>query len=153
MVRHSFALALMALSGLALAATPTAQPAPVAKSTVARAPLPLAPGPRRIALSPEGRTIAQKILGTPDPRAAQIQKDAAESRQEIARIVASPVIDIDKFELALRRDEALTTQMLAVKNDRMLTLLRALPPVDRKAFLDTLVNPSRPQNTSTTPAP
>jgi uncharacterized membrane protein len=149
MVRFSLVVAALAMPGVALAVTPTAKPTLPGKPAAAapaKAPLPLNAGTRRVALSPEGRTIAQKVLSTPDPRAAQIQKDAADTRQEIARIVAMPVIDVDKFEVALRRDQALTSQMLTVKNDRMIALVRALPPADRKAFLDTLVNPPRPQN-------
>lgn len=151
MVRRLLWLSLLAVPVPAFAATPTA--APVAAKPAAKPPLPLAQGSRRITLSPEGRTIAQKVLSAPDPRAVQLQKDVAAARQELVRLASAPVLELDKFEAALRRDEGLASQILTLKNDRMIALLRALPPVDRQAFLQTLVNPAKPQNTPANPAP
>lgn len=132
------------LSGAAVAAPAAVKPAPV--SAKPAAPIALTPGAKRVTLSPEGNAIASHIYGAPDPRAAQIQSEIASIKQEQAKLIAGPTVDIDKLEPLMRREQELQSEARMRRNDRLLTLLRALGDPDRKALLVNLANPAKPQN-------
>lgn len=151
----SFVFLAATVAGVAPAAQPPAKaPAPAAKVAPPVA-LPLTPGSRRIALSPEGRAIASRVMSTADPRAAAIQAELATLRQQKAVVIAGPVIDVDKLEAIMRKEETLQSEFRTRSNDRLLSLLRALPEGDRLALVQALVNPAKPQNSGApgTPAP
>ena len=137
------------VAAVALPGTAMAAPAPVKLPPATAKPAPpfaLTPGTRRITLSPEGNAIASHIYGTPDPRAAQIQSELASIKQEQARLIAGPTIDVDKLEPLIRREQELQSEARMRKNDRFLALLRALSDPDRRALLQNLANPPKPQN-------
>jgi len=106
-----------------------------------------APVARRITLSAEGRTIAARILGTADPRSTQIQTEMAAVRQQKMDLIAGTAIDVEKLEPLLRKEEALQAEYRTRQNDRLLSLLRALPDSDRVALLHSMTNPARPDGT------
>ena len=139
------------LSGFASAATPPVKP--VVASPAKPAEVRLAPGTRRITLSAEGNTIAQKIMGTPDPRLAQIQAEMTSVMEEQKKLISGPKIDVDKLEPLLRRKEALQSEVRTRSTDRMIALLRALSDTDRVALLQNLANPVQLQNSKSAPAP
>jgi len=124
-----------ALSPAALSAQTPPAPKP--------APIKLVPGPQRAPLSDEGRTIAAKIYGTPDPRSTQLAADLAALRAERAAMVAAPPIDLDRLEALLRKEEALQAESRTRANDRLMTLLRALPEPDRIIMLQNMANPPK----------
>lgn len=140
----SFAVLMTALPGIALAATPPAKPTTAA--VAAKSPSVPAVAGARGALSPEGRAIAAKIVGVPDPRAGQIQAEMVTIRQQKAQIIGGTAIDVDRLEPLLRREEALQSEFRMRQNDRLLALLRALTDPDRVALLQSLANPARLQN-------
>lgn len=119
----------------------------------AAAPLPLVPGARKISLSPEGRAIAARVFGEADPRTGQIQAELAQLKQQKLEVVAAASIDVDKLEGIVRKEEALQSELRTRQNDRLLSLLRALPEGDRAALVQALINPAKPQNSvGTAPA-
>lgn len=130
-------------------AAPSAAPKPAA-ATPAK-PLALAPGTRRVVLSPEGNAIAAKVMAAPDPRMAQIRAEIASLKQEQLKLIAGPAVDVDKLEPLFRREELLQTELRTRTVDRMLSLLRALTDPDRVALLQSLARPAQPQNSK--PAP
>jgi len=134
-----------ALPGAAFAVTTPAPKPPLATAKPV-APMVLAPGARRITLSPEGRTIAQRIMSVPDPRVGQIQAEMATIRTEKLKMIGGTTIDVEKLEPMLRREEALQSELRTRQNERLLTLLRALPDSDRVALLQNLANPAKPQS-------
>lgn len=150
---HGAAILSLMLSGAAaMAAVPPAKSvAPAAKAST-QTPLPLTPGVRRAAMSPQGIEIAKRMLENPDPRLAQIQAEMAALLQEKAQFVSGAPVDVDKLEPVLRREEALVSEFKKRQNDRLLGLLRALPDADRIAFLQSRAVPAKPQN-SPAPAP
>jgi uncharacterized membrane protein len=133
---------------VALPVVAQAAPSPAPKPAAAAVPAPtqLPAGSRRVTLSAEGRAIASKVLGTPDPRATEIQTEMATIRQQKLQIVSAPTIDVDKLEPVLRKEETLQSEFRTRQNDRLLALLRALPAQDRSALVQTLVNPAKPAN-------
>ncbi|KKC27637.1 hypothetical protein [Sphingomonas sp. SRS2] len=137
----------LALSSAAVAApSPAPKPAAAASKPKPAAPIPLAPGVRRITLSAEGRAIAQRIMSVPDPRVGQIQAEMTAIRAEKLKLVSGTSIDVDTIEPLLRREEALQSELRTRQNERLLTLLRALPDPDRLALLQNLANPAKPQS-------
>nr|WP_047165686.1 hypothetical protein [Sphingomonas sp. Y57] len=145
----------MMLVALILAAPSAAIAAPTAaKPTAAAGALAPTPGApvRRITLSPEGRAIAARIIGTPDPRLKDIQTEITTIRQQKAQLIAGTTVDVEKLEPILRREEALQSEMRTRQNDRLLSLLRALPEADRVALLHSMANPVRPDGAKA-PAP
>lgn len=138
-------LACAALPGVALAVTTSAPNAAVNAAKPA-APMALTPGVRRITLSPEGRTIAQRIMSVPDPRVGQIQAEMTTIRAEKLKMIGGSSIDVEKLEPMLRREETLQSELRTRQNERLLTLLRALPDPDRVALLQNLANPAKPQS-------
>lgn len=155
MTRAMILLALaVTLPGMATAAPPAApKPASAPKPAAKPAPLPLAPGTRRITLSPEGNAIAQKLWNTADPRLPQIQAEMNALVEEQKKLIVGPKIDIDKLEPLLRRKEALQSEVRSRANDRMIALLRALSDPDRVALLQSLANPAQLQNSKPAAAP
>jgi len=148
-MRLGFLLAAVALPGVMLAAAaPAATKAAPSRSATPAAPEPMAltPGAKRINLSPEGRAIASKIMGAPDPRLPQLQAEMATLRQEKLQFIAGPTVDVAKLEPLLRREEALQAEFRTKQNDRLIALLKALPDPDRLALLQTLANPPKPQS-------
>ena len=135
----------LALSGGAVAAVTPAPKAPAASAKPAP-PMTLTPGIRRITLSPEGRTIAQRIMSVPDPRVGQIQAEMSAIRTEKLKMISGTSVDLEKLEPLLRREEALQSELRTRQNERLLTLLRALPDPDRVALLQNLANPAKPQS-------
>lgn len=154
-MRHRLFFVLMAAGAAigAQAAQPVAKAPPAAAKPAPTAPLPLTPGSRRIALSPEGRAIASRVMSTADPRAVQIQGELATLRQQKAQVIAGPTIDVDKLESIMRKEETLQTEFRIRSNDRLLSLLRALPEGDRLALVQALVNPAKPQNSAAPATP
>ena len=138
----------VAVPAAAMAAPSAVKPAPAAAKPAP--PIALTPGARRIALSPEGNAIASHIYGAPDPRAAQIQSELASIKQEQARLITGPTIDVDKLEPLMRREQELQSEARMRKNDRFLALLRALNDPDRIALLRNMANPAKPQNAKPT---
>jgi len=139
----------LTLPGAAPAASTAAATAPVkpAAATAGKpVPLPLTPGPRRVTLSPEGNVIAARIMGSPDPRMAQIRTELTTIKQDQLKLIAGPTVDLDKLEPLFRREEALQTEARTRQNDRMIALLRALTDPDRMAVLQTIANPPQLQN-------
>lgn len=136
------AVAMLVIPAVAGAATSPAKPAAAASKPLA--PTPGAVPARRIALSPEGRAVASRIIGTPDPRSKEIQAEMTSLRQQKAQMIAGTAVDVDKLEPILRREEALQTELRTRQNDRLLSLLRALPDADRIALLHSMANPARP---------
>ncbi len=126
----------------ALAVPPSTKPgtAPAAKAIV---PPPGAPV-RRVALSTEGRAIAARIVGAPDPRLKEIQAELTTLRQQKAQMIAGVTVDVEKLEPVIRREEALQAELRTRQNDRLMALLRALPDADRIALLHSMANPARP---------
>ena len=154
-MKHRLFFALMTICAVT-AAHGAQQPAKAPISAAKPAPtppLPLNPGARRIALSPEGRAIASRLMGTADPRAAQIQTELATLRQQKAQAIAGPAIDVTKLEAILRKEESLQSEFRTRSNDRLLSLLRALPEADRLALVQALVNPAKPQNSAPSAMP
>lgn len=143
-------LAIAAALPCAALAAPT--PAPKAAPAAKPAPLPLTPGARRITLSAEGRTIAQRIMSVPDPRVGQIQAEMTSIRAEKLKMIGGPAVDVEALEPILRREEALQTELRTRQNDRLMTLLRALSDPDRVALLQNLANPAKPQSSKPDPA-
>lgn len=139
----SLTLLVCALSTAAMAAPSAIKPAP-ARASAPAGQLPAAA--RKITLSAEGRTIAARIMGAPDPRTTQIQAEVATIRQQKLAMITGPTVDVDKLEPLMRREEALQTEFRARQNDRLLVLLRALPDADRQALLQTLANPAKLPN-------
>ncbi len=127
-----------------VAATPAPTTAKPVKPVVT--PLALAPGIKRGTLSPEGRTIAARIYGAPDPHITELQSQIAALKAERAALIASPPIDLDKLEPMLRQEELLSTELRARLNDRLMLLLRQLPEADRAIALQNMANPARPQS-------
>ncbi|MET0373568.1 MAG: hypothetical protein ABW128_04830 [Rhizorhabdus sp.] len=140
------AILALALSSGAIAAPSPAPQAAVAAKPKSAAPIPLTPGVRRITLSAEGRAIAQRIMSVPDPRVGQIQTEMAAIRAEKLKLISGTSIDVDTVEPLLRREEALQSELRTRQNERLLTLLRALPDPDRLALLQNLANPAKPQS-------
>lgn len=140
---------LLAVPAAASAATSPARPAATAAASKPLAPTPGAVPARRITLSPEGRAVAARIIGTPDPRSKDIQAEMTTLRQQKAQIIAGTTVDVDKLEPILRREEALQTELRTRQNDRLLSLLRALPDADRIALLHSMANPARPDGAKT----
>lgn len=138
------AVVMLAIPAMAGAATSPAKPAAAAAASKPLAPTPGAVPARRITLSPEGRAVAARIIGTPDPRAKEIQAEMTTLRQQKAQMIAGTAVDVDKLEPILRREEALQTELRTRQNDRLLSLLRALPDADRIALLHSMANPARP---------
>ncbi|WP_458836357.1 hypothetical protein [Rhizorhabdus wittichii] len=152
MMRGTMSIALLlAAPAAAIAAPTTAKPAAAATAGGALAPTPGVPV-RRITLSPEGRAIAARIIGTPDPRLKEIQAEMTTIRQQKAQLIAGATVDVEKLEPLLRREEALQGEMRTRQNDRLLSLLRALPEADRVALLHSMANPARPDGAKA-PAP
>jgi hypothetical protein len=146
-------LVALGLSGAAMAAPPppsaaTAKPASPAAPGVS----PLMQGRRNIPLSPEGNAIAKQIIGAPDPRAAEIRAEMGRIREQKLQIIGAPAVDLDKLEQLFRREEALQAEFVKRQNDRLLTLLRALPAADKLALLQNLANPVK-MPAAATPAP
>jgi hypothetical protein len=113
----------LAVPTVAIAAVPPAKPAvPATGASKLLAPTPGAVPVRRIALSPEGRTI----------------------RQQKAQCIAGATVDVEKLEPLLRREEVLQSELRTRQNDRLLSLLRALPDSDRIALLHSMANPAKP---------
>jgi len=137
------AVALMLAPAMAGAAPPAAK-TPLPGTTSALAPKPQPQGPRRIVLSPEGRAIASRIVGSADPRIAQIQTDIAAIRKQKMDLIGGSTIDVDTLEPLLRKEEALQAEFRTRQNDRLLVLLRALPDNDRVALLHSMTNPVNP---------
>lgn len=138
---------MMASLFLVLPAVANAVPPATKPATTGAKPLTATPGvapARRIALSPEGRAIAARIVGVPDARAREIQAEITTLRQQKAQMIAGSSIDIDTLEPLLRREEALQTELRTRQNDRLISLLRALPDADRVALLHSMANPARP---------
>ncbi|MBP8234466.1 MAG: hypothetical protein KAY22_19405 [Rhizorhabdus sp.] len=145
--------ALMLLTLLSPAVAQAAVPAKAkaveaAGKPAAAAPLPLVPGARKITLSAEGRTIAARVFGEADPRTGQIQAELAQLKQQKLEVVGAASIDVDKLEGVVRKEEALQSELRTRQNDRLLSLLRALPEGDRAALVQALVNPAKPQNSA-----
>lgn len=134
---------------LFVSAASSAQPAPAPRP----APVKLVAGAARTPLSDEGRTIAAKIYGTPDPRSQQLAADLAALRAERAAMVATPPIDLDRLETLLRKEEALQAESRTRANDRLITLLRALPESDRVIMLQNMANPPKPASGKPAPPP
>ncbi|MDB5687514.1 MAG: hypothetical protein JWR77_2103 [Rhizorhabdus sp.] len=107
-------------------------------------PVKIVAGPQRAPLSDEGRTIAAKIYGTPDPRSQQIAADLAALRAERTAMVAVSPIDLDRLEAVLRKEEALLAEARTRANDRLMTLLRALPEADRIITVQNMAIPPKP---------
>ena len=144
---HGFKVLVVALAlpGAAIA-VPTSAPKTSSTAAKSTAPVALTPGVRRITLSPEGRTIAQRIMSVPDPRIGQIQGEMTAIRAEKLKMISGTSVDVDKIEPLLRREEALQSELRTRQNERLLTLLRALPDPDRVALLQNLANPAKPQS-------
>jgi uncharacterized membrane protein len=145
--------ALLLLTLLAPAVAQAAVPAKpkaveAATKPPAAAPLPLVPGARKISLSPEGRAIAARVFGEADPRTGQIQTELAQLKQQKLEVVGAASIDVDKLEGIVRKEEALQSELRTRQNDRLLSLLRALPEGDRAALVQALINPAKPQNSA-----
>jgi hypothetical protein len=135
----------LAVPTVAIAAVPPAKPAvPATGASKLLAPTPGAVPVRRIALSPEGRTIAARIIGTPDPRMKEVQAELVTIRQQKAQLIAGATVDVEKLEPLLRREEVLQSELRTRQNDRLLSLLRALPDSDRIALLHSMANPAKP---------
>ncbi len=127
------ALFLFASAALSAQAVPTPRPAPVK----------LVPGPVRAPLSDEGRSVAAKVYGTPDPRSQQLVAELAALRAERAVLTAVAPIDLDRLEALLRKEEALQAESRTRANDRLMTLLRALPEPDRVIMLQNMAIPAK----------
>lgn len=150
MMRRTMLVALFLAAPAAVTGTPTTTK-PAAAASGALAPAPGTPV-RRITLSPEGRAIAARIIGTPDPRLKDIQTEITTIRQQKAQLIAGTTVDVEKLEPILRREETLQSEMRTRQNDRLLSLLRALPDADRVALLHSMANPVRPDGAKA-PAP
>lgn len=137
------AAVLILAPAMAAAAPPPAKTA-LPGTTSALAPKPQPQGLKRITLSPEGRAIAARIIGTADPRSTQIQTDMAAVRKQKLDLIGGQTIDVDKLEPLLRKEEALQSEFRTRQNDRLLVLLRALPDSDRIALLHSMTNPAKP---------
>lgn len=103
-------------------------------------PVQLVESAKRLPMSDEGRAIAAKMYSTPDPRSAQIASDLSALRAERAMMIGTPPVDIDRLEVLLRKEEALTAEGRTRADDRLLGLLRALPEADRAIMLQNLLN-------------
>jgi uncharacterized membrane protein len=117
------------LSALALAAL-----SPAVHAQAPRAPAPGAP----VAvpgLSPAGNAVLQRLSRQADPAAPAIQRDQIAFAQRMNALINAPAIDLDKFAAALRDGQALQGRVRALSDARLMTILRALPPADRKTFL------------------
>ncbi|KRB94520.1 hypothetical protein ASE22_00800 [Sphingomonas sp. Root720] len=135
----------LVVSSVAIAAVPSAKPAmPATAPGKVLAPTAGAVPVRRITLSAEGRTIAARIIGTPDPRTKEIQAELGTIRQQKAQLIAGAAVDVEKLEPMLRREEVLQGELRTRQNDRLLSLLRALPDADRIALLHSMANPAKP---------
>lgn len=145
-----FILAL-GLSGAAMSAPPPATPGTVAKAAIPTQPAPAAPANRRVTMSPEGNAIAKQIIGAPDPRMAEIRTEMGKIRDQKLQIISAPNVDVDKLEQMFRREEALQAEFVKRQNDRLLSLLRALPAADKLALLQTLANPAKLPAAATPP--
>jgi hypothetical protein len=143
------ALALLAMPAISHAATP---PASAVAKAAPVAPLALAPGMKRAAMSPEGRTIASRVYGTPDPRINEIKAQIAALGQQRMQLISAAPVDLEKLEPLLRQEELLQTELRARNNDRLMLFLRSLPEADRYPALQTMMNPVKPQS-SAKPAP
>lgn len=154
-MKRGLLLLTMLLPAIGHAAVP-AKPKPAeaaAPKAPAATPLPLVPGSRKISLSPEGRTIAARVFGEADPRTGQIQAELGQLKQQKLEVVGAASIDVDKLEAIVRKEEFLQSELRTRQNDRLLSLLRALPEGDRAALVQALVNPAKPQNSGgATPA-
>lgn len=140
----------LAVPAVAIAAVPPAKPAaPATAAGKVLAPTPGAGPVRRITLSPEGRSIAARIIGTPDPRTKEIQAELGTIRQQKAQLIAGAAVDVEKLEPMIRREEVLQSELRTRQNDRLLSLLRALPDADRIALLHSMANPAKPDGVRT----
>lgn len=118
-----------------------AKPAPKpAGAAAASAPTPAAApaGPRKIVLSDEGRAIASKVYGAPDPQAQALMAEQAGVRGQLDQLVMAASIDVNKLEALMKQEERIQGDLRRRANDRMITLLRALPEADRVVFVRAL---------------
>ncbi|ATE65049.1 hypothetical protein [Rhizorhabdus dicambivorans] len=142
----------LGLPGAAIAAPSPATPAAVAKPA-APASAPLMQGKRSIPLSAEGNAIAKQIIGTPDPRMAEIGAEMKTIREQKLQVINVANVDLDKLEQLFRREEVLQAEFVKRQNDRLLSLLRALPAADKMALLQNLTNPAKmPASSPAAPA-
>jgi uncharacterized membrane protein len=151
-MKRGLLLLTILLPAIGQAAVP-AKPKPTeatAPKAPAATPLPLVPGSRKITLSPEGRTIAARVFGEADPRTGVIQAELGQLKQQKLEVVGAASIDVDKLEAIVRKEELLQSELRTRQNDRLLSLLRALPEGDRAALVQALVNPAKPQNSGGT---
>ena len=78
-------------------------------------------------ITPAGETILTDFY---DQRDAQMQA-----------VLSAPSIDVDKFAAAQAHARAVSASGRKIIDDNVLTMLRALPPADRRAFLTALAQP------------
>jgi hypothetical protein len=128
------------LSLIVLAVSPTILLAqmPARTKVPSAAPVQLVQGPQHMPLSDEGRTIQARIYGVPDPQLVQMNADLAALREQRARMIAMPPVDLDQLDGLLRREESLMGQIRTRNNDRLMELLRALPEPDRLTTLQNM---------------
>ena len=92
-------------------------------------------------LSPAGKAALDKFKDRQDPAVPKQLGDETAVRQQMAAALAAPILDVDKFAAALERSRIVAANGRKISNDHLVLMLRALPPGDRKAFLQAVVNP------------
>ena len=114
----------------------------VAVAAQAQAPAGGQPPALRIpGLSPAGVAALDKLKNRQDPAVPKQIADESAVRQQMTAVLAAPAVDVDKLALALERVRLVASNGRKIQNDHIIVMMRALPPGDRKAFLQAVVNP------------
>ena len=101
---------------------------------------------KRVPMSQEGNAIVSRINASPDTRIPQIQAELRGIRAQYLQFVSGGPVDLDKLDVSLRRELALTAEARSRDNDRLLMILRALSESDRIAYLQRSIQVTRSPN-------
>jgi hypothetical protein len=95
-----------------------------------------AAAPRRIeGMSDAGNAVFARAQAAPDPELAGLVRQQRLVRDQLNSASFAATVDVVRIEELLRKSEELQGRIRTRNNDRMLTVLRALPEGDRAPFL------------------
>lgn len=108
----------------------------LAAAAAAQPPAPGKPGVVSVpGVSAAGNAALAKFNGRIDPAGKVLAGDEAAFQQQIGALLSAPTIDPDKFAALLKQGQTLASRGQAIRNDHLVTMVRALPPADRAPFL------------------
>jgi hypothetical protein len=150
MMKRPLLLALaLALPGASFAATPPAKAPAKAAGTPATTTFTF----KRVPMSKEGIAKVTELSAVPDPRIQQIATEEQSLLRQKAQFLSGAPIDMAKLEAVLRREVELLSELQTRRNERLLTIMRALSDSDRVALLQTAAVQNKAASQGSSPAP